>query len=93
MALEPVVVLAPSWGANGLLECHADALLRVLADTAWEVVVRPHPQTVRLAPQAMAKVRQWCERAPNLRLETTMAAHDSLRRASVMISDCGRGGR
>jgi CDP-glycerol glycerophosphotransferase (TagB/SpsB family) len=83
----PVVVVAPSWGRTGLLECHAAALLEALAGTSWDVVIRPHPQTVRWAPEAMAAVRHWCERAPNLRLETNMADHDSLRRANVMISD------
>lgn len=83
----PVVLVAPSWGPQGLIEAHADELLRSLAHTSWEVIVRPHPQTLRLAPQAMACVRQWCERSPNLQLETSVTGHDSLRRASVMISD------
>ncbi|MBT9525805.1 MAG: CDP-glycerol glycerophosphotransferase family protein [Rhizobacter sp.] len=83
----PVLLVAPSWGPHGLLEAHADELLRALAPTRWDVIVRPHPQTLRLAPQAIACVRQWCERSPNLRLETSVAGHESLRRASVMVSD------
>jgi YidC/Oxa1 family membrane protein insertase len=84
---QPLVLVAPSWGPEGLLECHADALMRSLAGSAWRVVVRPHPQTLRLAPQAIACVRQWCERSANISLETSVAGHDSLRRASVMVSD------
>ncbi len=83
----PVLLVAPSWGPQGLLEARANELLRALAATRWEVIVRPHPQTLRFAPQAMNCVRQWCERSPNLRLETSVASHDSLRRASVMVSD------
>jgi hypothetical protein len=42
---------------------------------------------MRLAPQAIDCVRQWCSRADNLQLETSVVGHESLRRASVMISD------
>ena len=83
----PVLLVAPSWGPQGLLETHADELLRALAMTRWDVIVRPHPQTLRLAPQAMNCVRQWCERSSNLRLETDVVSLESLCRASVMISD------
>jgi len=83
----PMILVAPSWGPQGLLEAHAEALLQVLADTPWDVIVRPHPQTVRLAPDALACVRGWCERAQNLRLETSVTGYDSLLRASAMVSD------
>ena len=83
----PVLLVAPSWGPQGLLETHADELLRALARTRWEIIVRPHPQTFRLAPQAINCVVQWCEHSPNMRLETSVVNHDSLRRASAMVSD------
>lgn len=83
----PVALLAPSWGPNGLLEKHADALLRGLASSAWQVLIRPHPATLQQAPAAMALVRQWCERVPRLQLDTDVAGHGSLLRAQVMISD------
>lgn len=83
----PMVLVAPSWGPHGLLEVHAEGLLQVLANTPWDVVIRPHPQTVRLAPKALATVQRWCERAPNLKLETSVVGYDSLLRASAMVSD------
>lgn len=83
----PVVVVAPSWGPEGLIERHADALMQALAACDWEVIVRPHPQTLRLAPAAIASVASWCERAPNLRLERSVAGNESLQRAHVMVSD------
>jgi YidC/Oxa1 family membrane protein insertase len=83
----PCVIVAPSWGPRGLIEMHADALLAGLAGSNWQVIVRPHPQTLRLAPQAIDAVRRWCQRAPNIRLEIGVAGHASLRRSSVMVSD------
>ncbi len=83
----PLVVVAPSWGPEGLLERHAGPLLAALAGSRWDVVVRPHPQTVRLAPAAMAVVRKACAQAPNLRLDDGVAGHESLQRATLMVSD------
>jgi hypothetical protein len=81
------VLVAPSWGPQGLLERHAEPLMQALAGCAWRVVVRPHPQTLRLAPQAIDTVRHWCRRAGNLHLELGVAGHDTLRRADLMVSD------
>lgn len=81
------VLVAPSWGPEGLLERHADTLLAALAGSGWEVVVRPHPQTVRLAPLAMDRVRHWCRSSANVRLDEDVAGQGSLLASAVMISD------
>ncbi|MBI3345970.1 MAG: CDP-glycerol--glycerophosphate glycerophosphotransferase [Burkholderiales bacterium] len=81
------VLVAPSWGPEGLLERHADSLIGPLAASGWEVVVRPHPQTVRLAPQAMERVRHWCRSSANVRLDEDVAGQGSLLASAVMVSD------
>lgn len=81
------VLVAPSWGPEGLLERHVEALLAALAQTSWQVVVRPHPQTARLAPQAVECVRRWCRSNPNFRLDEDLAGQASLLASAVMISD------
>ncbi|MBL0727928.1 hypothetical protein [Piscinibacter sp. HJYY11] len=83
----PLVVVAPSWGPQGLLEQHADRLMEVLSILDWDVVVRPHPQTMALAPAAIDCVRRWCASHPHLSLEANVVGNESLRRAHVMVSD------
>lgn len=41
----PTVLLAPSWGKNSILNRFGDEVLRALAATGYNIVVRPHPQT------------------------------------------------
>lgn len=42
-----VVLVAPSWGKSGILSRYGDKLLTALAKSQkFEVIVRPHPQTV-----------------------------------------------
>ncbi len=87
-ARHPMLLVAPSWGPKGLIEAYSEELLAGLEKCTWQVVVRPHPQTLKLAPEAINRVRKWCSKQPAQRiLETGVADHDSLRRADVMLSD------
>ncbi len=42
----PVVLVAPSWGKSGILSRYGAELLSALRGTGFEIIVRPHPQTV-----------------------------------------------
>ena len=44
-AAEPCVLVAASWGANGLLSRYGTKLLKPLLDAGLEVIIRPHPQS------------------------------------------------
>lgn len=41
----PTVLLAPTWGEYGLLARYGEELIRSLADTGYNIVIRPHPQS------------------------------------------------
>ncbi|MBR5358223.1 MAG: CDP-glycerol glycerophosphotransferase family protein [Clostridiales bacterium] len=41
----PTVLLAPTWGQYGLLSRYGEELIRSLADTGYNIVIRPHPQS------------------------------------------------
>ncbi len=41
-----VVLVAPSWGKSGILTKYGEKFLSALERTDFEVIVRPHPQTV-----------------------------------------------
>lgn len=43
---KPTILLAPSWGKSGILSKYGDTLLSVLEKSNFNVIVRPHPQTV-----------------------------------------------
>ena len=83
----PVVLLAPSWGSNCIIEtCGAD-LVAVLLDAGYHVVVRPHPMTRRESPAALdALVQRFSDHA-HFELDDNIAAQESLHRSDVMVSD------
>lgn len=49
-----VVLVAPSWGPSALLSKYGAKLLEALAQTDFEIIVRPHPQTL-VSEQAVLK--------------------------------------
>jgi len=81
------VLVAPSWGPNGLLETFAEPLIQSLLEAGHFVTVRPHPHTRQLNPQILNAVRSKFEQHPNLEWEEDIVSHDSLFASHVMISD------
>jgi hypothetical protein len=84
---ERTVLVAPSWGANGILRRYGLALLEPLAQSSYRVIIRPHPQSLISESDTIAALRsrldgfatvEWDFDAENLR---------SLSRADLLISD------
>ena len=42
---ERTVLLAPTWGENGILSKYGERLIDALVSTGYKVIVRPHPQS------------------------------------------------
>ena len=81
------VLVAPSWGAQGLLELHGAELTRTLLDAGLRVTVRPHPMTGRKWPGVLDAVRCVGSGNPRFVLDTDMASPESLHTSHAMISD------
>jgi YidC/Oxa1 family membrane protein insertase len=81
------VVVAPSWGPDGLLERHGTLVVDALARDDVALTVRPHPMTVRRHPEQIAALRERLNAIPGARLDLDMASEASLHDADVMVSD------
>lgn len=86
-AERPHVLVAPSWGPEGLLETRGVDVCRVLVDAGMRVTVRPHPMTRRKWPECILAIERQFADHPHLAIETGVASFESLRSADVMISD------
>lgn len=84
----PTVLVAPSWGPEGMFEKNLDALLEGLANLEWNSILRPHPQTRKYSANAVKKIRTWCSIRPTYRtLDEDVTNHESLSVANVMVTD------
>ncbi|MAY67267.1 MAG: CDP-glycerol--glycerophosphate glycerophosphotransferase [Rhodospirillaceae bacterium] len=81
------VLVAPSWGPNGIIETRGAELVEVLLAAGFEVILRPHPQTARLAGDTLARISDQHGGKARLQVENNVAGRDSLHRSDVMISD------
>lgn len=83
-----IILIAPSWGADNVLESCGEELVGLLLREGYQVVVRPHPETLKRSPGLIAQLTTKFGKNPNFILEKSVATHDSLLRADVLICDC-----
>jgi len=81
------ILVAPSWGADNVLESCGEHLVELLLLEGYEVIVRPHPETVKRSPDIIALFASKFGSNLNFTLETSIATDDSMLKADVLISD------
>jgi hypothetical protein len=86
-----LVLLAPSWGNENLLEAHGAEILRSLLSDGFRAIVRPHPQFFHsLYPKGREVVealqREFGDNS-DVEFELTIDTQDSFHRSALMISD------
>ncbi len=80
------VLIAPSWGPDGLLETRGEELIRHLLAAGCHVTLRPHPETSKRWPRVLRGLDRFAG-DQRFVLETDIASRDSLLASHVMISD------
>ncbi|MBJ90841.1 MAG: CDP-glycerol--glycerophosphate glycerophosphotransferase [Woeseia sp.] len=81
------LLLAPSWGPNGLIETKGQTVTKILLDAGFHLTLRPHPQTSLLSPSVIRELSDSYSRHPSFVLEDSVVSADSLYSADLMISD------
>ena len=81
----PCVLIAPSWGSNGLFSRWGTDFLDGLADE-FSVIVRPHPQMKLSQESLFNEVLELC-RKNGYFLDEAPSGKESMERSDLMISD------
>ena len=81
------IIIAPSWGKNGLLETRGKELVKILLDAGYHVTVRPHPMTVSKWPKKIKSIKNEFDNEPNFEMETDVSSFESIYSAYGLISD------
>jgi len=55
---KPRILIAPSWQVDNILDGCIDPLLESLLGHGYEIIVRPHPQYIRLFPERMKALQE-----------------------------------
>ena len=81
------ILVAPSWGENGLLETVGSDLVRILLDNKYNVIVRPHPMTIRKWQHIIEKIKQEFNDNLDFEMETNTNSFETLHSTYGLISD------
>jgi hypothetical protein len=81
------VLIAPTWGPNGLLTRFGERVLTPLLEQPWNIIVRPHPQSYISERNMLDRIREELRKYSNLRWDDSPDALASMSQAQVMISD------
>ncbi len=82
------VLIAPSWGKGNVLESFGDELVAMLLDKNLNVIVRPHPETVKRTPELLNAIEEKYGNNSALTIERSVVTDDSLLKSDVLICDC-----
>jgi hypothetical protein len=83
----PTVLVAPTWGENGLLRRFGSRILLPLLKKQWKVILRPHPQSSISEKDMLDRLREELRSYPNLLWDHDNDGTQSMARANVMVSD------
>lgn len=81
------VLVSPSWGASGLLSLYGEKLLDPLAETGWNIIVRPHPQSNVVEKELIARLQAKYNKNNNIIWDFDPDNIVSISKADIMISD------
>ena len=81
------VLLAPSWGSNGILSRYGGKVIQALLDTGFHVIVRPHPQSFTAEAELMDRLMKQFPDSDALEWNRDNDNFEVLRRSDIMISD------
>ena len=81
------ILIAPSWGENGLIETLGKELVGNLLSAGYKVTLRPHPQTIKLSKVKVDEIRNLYGANESFNLETELAIEESLCSSDLMITD------
>lgn len=83
------ILVAPSWQKDNLLDCCLEELLSGIIGEKYRVIVRPHPQYVRLYPMKIKRIlEKYRERmSDKFMIETDFSSNVTVYSADLLITD------
>lgn len=81
---KPVVLVAPSWGINGILSKFGSKFIDALVKTGYDIVIRPHPQSLTSEKEMLDNLKS---KYPELTWNFDNDNFGILNKSDILISD------
>lgn len=80
------ILIAPSWQEDNILDNCLEELLDEIKDRGYDIIVRPHPQEVRLKKEYIEAVKQKYE-SEHILIQTDFTSNNPVMEADLLITD------
>lgn len=81
------VLLAPTWGPNGIFSVYGNKILDILIKTGYHIIVRPHPQSFTSEKDMLDKLMNDYPASEQIEWNRDTDNFDVLNRSDILISD------
>ncbi len=83
----PVILIAPSWQEENIMDTCIDAILKNLLPMCYQVIVRPHPQYVRHFTEKLEALQRKYGDFSNFCLQTDFSSNQTVFNADILVTD------
>ncbi len=83
----PTILIAPSWQKDNIVDSCLEDLLDAIKGRGFNIIVRPHPQQVRLQPEKMEGLKARFSQADDIEIQTDFSSNSTVFDADAMITD------
>ena len=80
------ILIAPSWQPNNIVDSCLETILDQLKDKDLDIIVRPHPQEVRLKKDYMESLKEKYTQE-NIEIQTDFSSNNPILEADLLITD------
>lgn len=84
---KPRILIAPSWQPDNIIDSCIDEILDNLAETDYEIIVRPHPQQVRHEPEKFEIMKEKYGKFANIEIQTDFSSNNPVMESDILITD------
>ena len=81
------VLLAPSWGASGILSKYGERFIDALIDTGYKIIVRPHPQSYTSEKEMIDRLMAKYDDPSKVEWNRDNDNYEVLKKSDILISD------
>ena len=81
------ILIAPSWQKDNIIDSCLEKILDALKDFDADIIVRPHPQEVRLKQQYMNFLEEKYSGYDNIEIQTDFSSDTPVMEADLLITD------
>ncbi len=81
------VLVASSWGEKGCLRHYGIRFIEVLAKAGFQVIIRPHPQSLKVEQGFIGKIKNQLSEYDNVKWDFSIDSSASMQVADILISD------